>query len=227
MKITFNRGYICCGCDFSCTRDNAELVYKRSCICKACYDKLMPYSKDSYHEEREGMEFLAAMFRYKDIYRKIFLDFKFNSQRASGNLLGMAMERMIKERDAFYDYDYIVPVPVSRHRKNRRGYNQSEVLAEYISKGLDIPLANCLKRIKHSPSQSTVSQHMRSENVNNAFAVTKQINGENIILFDDIYTTGSTAAECVNTLKRAGAGKVCVVVGGYNSPTYIDRTIYL
>ena len=69
--------------------------------------------------------------------------------------------------------------------------------------------------------------HNRAKNVKNAFDVTEKLNGENIILFDDVYTTGSTAMECVNVLHNAGAGKVCVVAGAYNAPVYVDRTIYL
>lgn len=227
MELVFNKGYICSGCNGHFRKRDASFIHKRSCICKTCYSRFMPYSKDMYHEERDGMSFMTALFRYREPYRKIFLEFKFNGQIAAGHLIGMAMEELIKERDAFYDYQYLVPVPVSKERMNERGYNQSEILAQYIAKGLGIPMRDIMIRVRNSLPQSRIMNHKRAENVKNAFDVTEKLNGENIILFDDVYTTGSTAMECVNVLHNAGAGKVCVVAGAYNAPVYVDRTIYL
>ena len=116
-----------------------------------------------------------------------------------------------------------MPVPVSKTRYNERGYNQSHILATYISKALNIPILNVMERVKHSPPQSTVSHYLRADNVNNAFVVSKRLDKKNVILFDDIYTTGSTAAECTYALHRAGADKVCVLVGAYNVPQNINH----
>ncbi len=218
MRFLFERGYICCGCNLRYRKRDAEFVYKRSCLCKDCYSKFIPYSSDAYHEERDTMAFMAAIFHYKTLYRRMFLDFKFQNGLASGHLLGMAMERLVSERDAFDGYDHIVPVPISRIRYNERGYNQSEILSRYVSRALDIPVLNALERVRHSLPQSNMSHHLRKENVDSAFSVTAPLDGKNIILFDDIYTTGSTASECVNALHRAGADKVCVLVGAYNQP---------
>lgn len=186
----------------------------------------MRYSDEAYFEVSDSIEFLVPVFHYKRLYRKIFLDFKFNSQSAYGNILGMAMADTIKNRDAFSDYSYIVPVPVSKERLMERGYNQSEILAEYISGALDIPLYKALKRTKHSAPQSTVKNSMRAANVRGAYEVIEDVAGKNIILFDDICTTGSTVTECAKTLHKAGAGKICVISGAYNQRVWVDRTIH-
>ena len=227
MEIIFNKGYICSGCNGHYKKRDASFIYKRSCICKICYSRFIPYSKDMYHEEREGMAFMTALFHYREPYRKIFLEFKFNGQTAAGHMLGMAMGELIKERDTFYDYQYIVPVPISKERMNERGYNQSEILACYIASALGIPMRDIMIRVKNSLPQSRIMHYKRAENVKNAFDVTEKLNGENIILFDDVYTTGSTAMECVNVLHNAGAGDVCVVAGAYNVPKYVDRSFCL
>lgn len=226
MKITFDKGFLCGGCKRRYGESQIAYKYKESCICKRCFDNFKSYSKEAYFGVSDEVEFLVSAFHYKSIYRKIFLDFKFNGQFAYGHVLGMAMAEVLKERDVFSDYQYIVTVPVSKERFAERGYNQSEVLAEYISKAIDIPINNALVRIKHSAPQSTVHTSLRAKNVKGAYLSTETFNGENIIIFDDICTTGSTVTECARTLKRAGAGKICVISGAHNVQQWIDRTIH-
>ena len=226
MKITFNKGYLCCSCKKRYGVSQISYHYKETCICRRCFDKFKFYSKESYFGVSDTIEFLVSTFHYRSIYRQIFLDFKFNGQLAHGHVLGMAMSDALKSRDCFTEYQYIVPVPISKERLSERGYNQSEVFADYISEALDIPINNALIRIKHSAPQSTVQTSMRAENVKGAYVSTDIFNGENIIIFDDICTTGSTVTECAKTLKKAGAGKICVISGAYNIQRWIDRTIH-
>jgi ComF family protein len=102
-----------------------------------------------------------------------------------------------------------VPLHKSRHRE--RGFNQSEIVAQEISKltGLYV-LKNALKRKKNTKDQTNLSPQQREENVKGAFVVTQpdMINGKNIILVDDVITTGATLSECARMLKQAGAEKI-------------------
>lgn len=226
MKIAFGKGRLCCGCKRRFDNSDISYIYRETCLCNGCHSKFMRYSDEAYFEVSDDVEFLVPMFHYKRIYRKIFLDFKFNSQLAYGHILGMAMADVVKKRDEFSEYSYIVPVPVSKERLMERGYNQSEILADYISSVLDIPIYNALKRTKHSAPQSTVKNSMRAANVKDAYETIENVAGRNIILFDDICTTGSTVTECAKTLHKAGAGKICVISGAYNQRVWIDRTIH-
>ena len=228
MKISFNREYRCCGCEMLYKESDVKYTYKRSCICNNCYAGFYPYTQEAYYEASEGVEFLAPIFRYTGVYRKIFLNYKFNSNIASGNLLGKAMYDAICNRDAFSGYSYIVPVAASKKRYNDRGYNQSELLAKYVSSAIDLPVLNALKRIKHSVPQSRLSVNMRFKNVKGVFGCDYPFSNENVILFDDIYTTGVTASECARVLHRAGANKVCIIAGAYNAPREgKDRGIHI
>ena len=218
MTFSFNREYRCCGCTMLYKESDVKYTYKRSCICNNCYSDFDPYTQGAYYDAAEGVEFLAPLFRYTGVYRKIFLNFKFNSNVASGNLLGKAMYDAIYNRDAFSGYSYIVPVAASKKRYNDRGYNQSELLVEYVSSSVDVPILHALKRIKHSVPQSRLSVNMRFKNVKDVFDCDYPFSGENVILFDDIYTTGVTAYECAKVLHRAGANKVCIIAGAYNAP---------
>lgn len=225
MKFSFQRSYLCSGCEQRFNKNNAKYIYKRSCICKDCYSSFIPYTKDGYFDGSDRIEFMTAAYRYKGIFRDIFLRFKFKSDLAAGHMLGMAVAEQIKSRDSFGEYSYKVCVPISKQRLFMRGYNQSEILAQYISRKLGIPQLNALQRIKHTAPQSKSQHNKRKENVKDAFISLHSFSGENVILFDDIYTTGSTASECTKILHRAGAGKVCVVVGAYNVPRYINTDI--
>lgn len=222
----FERGYLCCGCKKRRKASESAFIYETSCICKDCYSNLEHFADSSYFDACKNVEFLAPIFSYDGLYRDIFLTFKFNSNYAAGNLLGMAMQSIVKDRDEFYEYSIIIPVPISQIRYSERGYNQSEILAKYVSKALNIPTENALTRVKHSVPQSRLTNAQRITNVENAFSVTREFDGENVILFDDIYTTGSTIAECARALKNAGVGKICVISGAYRNHVWIDRTIH-
>ncbi len=225
MILTFGRGYLCGACKGRYKGKDAVYTYGNACICKKCASTFRTYADSGFFEAARDVDFLFGIFHYKDLYRDMFLDFKFNSQLAYGHILGMAMAERMKNIKEFSDYSYIVPVPVSVKRYNERGYNQSEILAAYISKALEIPMLTALKRIKHSVPQSTVESTARLGNVKDAFIANCEFSGENIILFDDLYTTGSTASECAKALKKAGAGSVCIIAGAYNQKVWIDRTI--
>ena len=208
------------------TEDECRYTYHDSCICSSCFGKLTPFAKTACFEAKQGLDFLTPAFSYTGLYRDIFLAFKFNGKLAYGHLISKAIEDHFKDRDYFSDYSYIVAVPISKQRKNERGYNQSRIMAEYVSRALNIPVIDALVRTKHSLPQSRVESHLRAENVKDAFKATVKLNGEKVIVFDDIYTTGNTAAECAKTLVKAGAGGVCVVSGAYIFIDDKDPTVH-
>ena len=100
-------------------------------------------------------------------------------------------------------------------------------MVEYVSEALKIPINRALIREKHSLPQSKVGRKQRKINVRDAFSCSCEFNGENIIIFDDVYTTGSTVSECAKVLRDAGAGSVCAIAGGHNHKEIVDRTIHM
>lgn len=97
----------------------------------------------------------------------------------------------------------VVPVPLHPKRLAKRGYNQVEILI----RGMNMPVNSVLKRVKDTISQTGLSRIKRQENVSGAFICTQQVEGE-ILLVDDVATTGATLDECARVLKSAGARRV-------------------
>lgn len=115
----------------------------------------------------------------------------------------------------FRDATKIIPVPLSKKRFLERGFNQAAFLAEILAKQSKIPLDNqTLARNVHTPTRrATMDAKARESTVKDAFEVKRPsfIKGENILLIDDVFTSGATVSNCAKTLKENGAGKVYVL----------------
>ncbi len=115
--------------------------------------------------------------------------------------------------DLFVDWapevDLIAPVPIHRSRLSWRGFNQAESLCERLPKHL---VGQDLVRIKRTSPQVKLSPEQRSANLVGAFKCPTDIEGKRVLLVDDVFTTGATAAECARALKAAGANWVGVLV---------------
>jgi ComF family protein len=107
----------------------------------------------------------------------------------------------------------IVPVPLHPAKQREREFNQAERLANRLSAATQIPVnKRLLQRVIPTRTQTQLSRPERQANVRNAFAMRKgqRLNGERIVLVDDVFTTGATTSACARVLAAAGAGEVCV-----------------
>jgi ComF family protein len=114
----------------------------------------------------------------------------------------------------FAEYSLLIPVPLHVKRLRERGFNQSLLLADKLGKKHKLPVSfSLLKRHKFTLTQTGLNKTEREENIKGAFVVTdkKKVSDENIILVDDVYTTGATINECAKTLLKTGAQKVAVL----------------
>lgn len=109
----------------------------------------------------------------------------------------------------------VVAVPLHHRRMKERGFNQSTLLAQIFTRhyGLARPLPG-LKRVRNTPAQATLSRDERLRNITGAFAHTPafSVKGKNVILIDDVATTGTTLHECAQELKRAGSNDIYALV---------------
>ena len=107
-------------------------------------------------------------------------------------------------------YDIIIVVPLSRKRIHIRGFNQSQLIAQCISNILQIKIQkDILYKTKNIPPQSTLNKEQRMQNIKGVYKVKniEYLKNKNILLIDDIYTTGSTLNECSKILVNKGIQK--------------------
>lgn len=110
-------------------------------------------------------------------------------------------------------FDAIAPVPLYWSRKWTRGFNQARELAYHLSHKTNIPLLDCLKRVKKTKTQTRLRRNERFQNQHNAYALKNGIDVQNakLLLIDDIFTTGATTDACARVLRKAGAADISVL----------------
>ena len=111
------------------------------------------------------------------------------------------------------NWQMIVPVPLHPAKQREREFNQAERLADRLGAATRIPVnKRLLRRVIRTRTQTQLSRPERLANVRNAFAMRQgqRLNGERIVLVDDVFTTGATTSACARVLIAAGAGEVCV-----------------
>jgi ComF family protein len=136
--------------------------------------------------------------------------FKYGGKGGYAKYFGYEMARFADYSDVPF-VDFVVPVPIHRKRMLTRGYNQCELLAEVFAKERDEVCINLLERVKNTRPQSGLKKSQREQNIKGAFALSDigiDIKGKNIMVIDDIFTTGSTMDECAKVLKKHGAAHV-------------------
>lgn len=146
--------------------------------------------------------------------RRVVQKFKYGRKVSLGKPLGRLMTAGCQEFLSDCEVDLILPVPLHRKRLRWRGFNQSVLLAQQISRVYRIPLDPfVIVRAKETPPQTELSEEERRKNVRGAFSVAanEAVSGKNILLVDDVYTSGATVNECSRVLVRAGAKAVYVL----------------
>ena len=151
---------------------------------------------------------------YNDASRQAVLDFKYGDRMHTAVTLA---SWMMRAGATLIDCcDILAPVPLHARRLWQRRFNQSAVLADIIAKRSGkIHLADALHRRRHTVPQKGLSRSERGQNVKNAFGIDPRraeiIKGKNILLIDDVFTSGATLNECARTLRHAGAAAVTVL----------------
>lgn len=165
-------------------------------------------------EKRRFFDRAVAVFEHKGEIRESIYRFKYGNARTYATYYGEMAVKVYAKLLEEWKIDTIVPVPIHKKRELKRGYNQALVFAEVVAKHMSIPLENkLLIRIKNTLPQKELAENMRHLNLKDAFAVDKdRMKGiKNILLVDDIFTTGSTVDACSSILKKAGAKGVYVL----------------
>lgn len=205
----FNKTTICVGCNTRVSDYEIKVKSENLGICQYCYSKLIPVKYVTPFSASKSVDYVICGFFYDKMMKKLIHKFKFRREWKIGELLVDMVYENIKGTEAFDGFDFMCAVPLSKRRFFNRGYNQAELLALGLSEKLGIKYDTCIYRSKNTLAQSSLNRVLRIENVKDAFVADKRkVEGKNIIIFDDIYTTGSTLEECAAELIKRGANRV-------------------
>lgn len=208
---------------------------KGGLVCDSCRDILMPLHEPLCYKcgrqiTSTTLEFCEtcakydfnfdkafSLWPYNDISRTSLARFKYKGRREFAEYYADRLYVHFESLISKLNISVLVPVPIHQNRLITRGYNQANLISDILSKRLNLPNASdYLIRIKNTEAQKDLDPVSRRKNLNNAFAINQNskyynIHLKNILLIDDIYTTGSTADACSKVLKDSGTEKVYVL----------------
>lgn len=156
-------------------------------------------------------------YRLTDVLDTIIDDWKFSNRSRWGNWLGRKLWHQVGGEVSTDGWDAVVPVPLHHRRRKNRGFNQAGQLGRGIQKVSDLTFENILRKHRRTEPQSSLGREERTKNLKGAFSIAqdkyKIINKtDNILLIDDIYTTGSTLREAANVLLNEDVRSVGAIV---------------
>jgi len=234
LDFVFPANCILCGSHLSpeTGEESSEGSCPASLICLECWESLnvLPHplcpkcraflnqSQDAFANTRRCPNCAESPLRlnrslglFDPNYQTLIHYFKYKRKITLGKKLGRRLGEILKEEEFLEDYDFLIPVPLHPSRERERGYNQSKILADEISRLTSLPLLDkVLFRKKNTRDQTYLTAEERERNVKGAFRLKHSLTlqGKKILLVDDVMTTGTTLKECSKILKEAGAKEV-------------------
>jgi len=197
-----------------CDECRAEFIPIVAPFCKKCG---MPLDIGAAHDficadcRNKNWHFVSAISAgvFTGTLRDAILNLKYHDMvRTLAKDLALFMAENIALPE---NIDFLAPVPLHKKSENMRGYNQSLLIAKHLGKYFDVPvIADLLKKVHDTPMQHFLSREKRAQ-INRAFEANTKLDGENIAIIDDVFTTGMTANACARALSRAGAGDIYIL----------------
>ncbi len=206
----------CAGCDCLLTKSEKGICLR----CQCSLPKLHSHDyRDGKIEKkfwgRADVQMATAFLRMtkRNKARKIIHELKYHDNKNAGIALGKLFGLDLKKSNDMNAFDFIIPVPLHPKKLFKRGYNQCDYIAEGMSATLNVDINKlCLVRAINNSSQTRQSRYKRWENVEGIFTIKNPeiLEHKNILLVDDVITTGSTIEACAATLNRVHGLKLSV-----------------
>jgi competence protein ComFC len=210
------RGYLEKDEKLACRKCLSSIKTNNTLFCPVCRSRLADNKKICHFD---FPYLLAAAGDYNDeILRNLIHCFKYRSFENLAPVLGEIilayLDKIPFNGENLPDW-LVIPVPLHSCRERQRGFNQAKLLAETVAKKFGLELIDALKKIKNSEPQAKIKDMgLRAKNMENCFGMKNpaSVAGKNIILVDDVFTSGATAGEAVKILKKNNAKKIIVLV---------------
>lgn len=186
----------------------SRIIEKDELCCQKC-EKALP--KHGVCQGVAGGYRSTAPLVYHGRYRRALINYKFNDKQHYSKAFAKLMANDIKRSYPDMIFDYITFVPMHKKPLKKRGFNQSELLANELSRELSVPCIETLTKVKNTKPQHTLKGRKRLNNLKGAFKVIdkKTLFNRSVLLIDDVVTTGTTLGECSKTLMKAKPSHIC------------------
>ena len=201
--------YLCTDCEAKLSRIVPPFCAK----CSEPFDAAITTPFCCANCSHRVLHFDAAIsaYRSRGIARHVILNFKYGKQFHLRHLVGRWLIAALSDaRIRDRRFDAIVPVPLHSARQRERGFNQAALLAECVGNHLGLAVRPALRRVRFTTTQTAFDRAERIQNLRHAFRLRKNIDVRrlDVLLIDDVLTTGSTLSECARVLKQNGARSV-------------------
>ncbi len=189
-----------------CREEGTILCFK----CQATISVLgvfVPLENTKFLDDHSALGF----FEENSLLQKLLYAYKYDFVEDVLKIFQILLQQFLNlNKQYFEQLELIVPVPLHKRRFAERGFNQAEEIAKILAAELDVPFENILIRKKSTKQQAKLQKDERIKNIKDAFVLKENfdIKGKNILLVDDVFTTGSTLDESARILKEAGAGLI-------------------
>lgn len=187
---------------------------KEGYLCPECQSQIEILKIPACYSKIPGIKMKTiSSASYKGPLKDLIYHFKYRGCSYLDSLLSQLMIRHL-ESTCFWldDSDFIVPVPLSPHKAKMRGYNQAELLARHLANYFKLNLKSDIISSKYvKNSQAKLTPEKRRANVVGKFQAKRSAKNKNIILIDDVLTTGATLSACWQTLKEKGAKNIWAI----------------
>lgn len=181
---------------YSCQNEEYENKY----FCNKCLNLFEYVDGVKYIEEHECF----YPYLYTGRLKELIKEFKFSGSSYLYRGFGELLTNYIKNKEI--EFDCIIPMPMAVKKLNKRGYNQSELLAEYIGRKLNIPVyTDVAKKIRNTKDQHLLPMEKRVSNLKNSLKLEniQKIKNKRILILDDIVTSGYTLKEIINEFEKS------------------------
>ena len=201
---------------YLCTTCGQKVEPLKAPLCLKCANPLPPYGSRlstcaQCRSERRYFDRGFALVKYQDPVRTILHQVKFQKKLWLLKIFSEPLEQFSCSTQ-LKNYDVLIPVPLDTRRERERGFNQALMIAQILAgrNREGVPVRQILRKRKRTFPQSQLKRQERLSNLNGAFLVKKRgsVRGKQLLLIDDIFTTGSTINECAKILKEDGAERV-------------------
>ncbi len=215
----------CVGCkklDTYFCSDCIANILQTDLVCPRCERLAIGGQTHPICKRRYGLDGLWSLGIYQGFLREAIKQLKYGKVKELAEILvDILVEYWAKYQPFVLDQIKkdmgvgwaVIPVPLHWWRGNDRGFNQSSLIGQTLSKNLGLAYCDGLKRIRYTKPQVKLKGSGRHQNIRNAFAFanSEQLKANSVLLIDDVWTTGSTLRECAYVLKRNGAKKIWAI----------------